>query len=48
MINEALPTGELTKEQRVYNYRQSRDRRVVENAFGVLVSRWRILLTPSC
>ena len=35
---------QLTREQRIANYRISRDRHMVENDFGILVSQFRVLL----
>ena len=45
-LMKPFPGKSLTEAQSVYNYRLSRCRCTIENAFGILTARWRIFRRP--
>ncbi|KAK3746102.1 hypothetical protein QZH41_015519, partial [Actinostola sp. cb2023] len=44
-IMKPYPQRNLMVENRIYNYRHSRARRLSENLFGIVANRWRVFLT---
>lgn len=47
-ILKPYPQRNLNFEQRIFNYRLSRARRCIENAFGIMANRFRVMLNPIC
>lgn len=47
-LMKPYPHRQLNREQRLFNYRLSRERRTVENAFGILANRWRVFRITIC
>ena len=47
-ILKPYPQRNLSHDERIYNYRLSRGRMCIENAFGILCNRFRVLLNPIC
>lgn len=46
-VMKPYPLNNITREEKIFNYRLSRGRRLIETSFGILATRFRVFLTPA-
>jgi len=45
-IMRPYPGKSLSREEKIFNYRLSQARQVIENTFGIMSSKWRVFRRP--